>query len=135
MNERADPVLVWLLFEQEDGVLVTRRKPDAAPFAGQWVLPGAELPRGRSASDIIAEFGRDELDVQIMGDEPFQTLRISDGDQEYAIAVHRVGYEGRPRFRESGPFSEAGWAPRGDLMDGNAFPCLVDLAGYLTGTR
>jgi hypothetical protein len=134
MSEQETTVLVWLLFEQDDSVLVAKRKAEAAPFAGQWTLPGDELDKGKSPSDLIAEFAADQLDVQIMGDEPFQTLRISDGDREYAVAIHRVGYEGRPRFRESGPYTEVGWAPRGDLMDGTAYPALVELAGYLTGT-
>jgi ADP-ribose pyrophosphatase YjhB (NUDIX family) len=134
MSEQERPVLVWLLFEQDDNVLIARRKVDAPPFAGQWTLPGEELERGKSPSDLIAEFAHDQLDVQIMGDEPFQTLHANDGAQEYAVAVHRVGFEGRPRFRESGPYTEVGWAPRGDLMDGTAYPALVELAGYLTGT-
>jgi hypothetical protein len=134
MSELEHTVLVWLLFEQDDSVLVAKRKDDAPPFAGQWTLPGDELRKGKSPSDLIAEFAADQLDVQIMGDEPFQTLHISDGAHEYAVAIHRVGYEGRPRFRDSGPFSEVGWAPRGDLMDGTAYPALVELAGYLTGT-
>jgi ADP-ribose pyrophosphatase YjhB (NUDIX family) len=131
----SDNVLVWLLLEQNDGVLVVRRKQDQPPFAGQWTLPGDELPRGDSASDVIARFGPEQLDVQIMGDEPFETLHISDGLSEYAVSVHRVGFEGRPRFRESGPYAEVGWAPRGDLMDGNQFPMLVELAAALTGTQ
>jgi len=62
------------------------------------------------------------------------TLHISDGNKDYAVAIHRVGFEGRPRFRDSGPFTEVGWAPRGDLMDATAYPALAELAGYLTGT-
>jgi hypothetical protein len=127
-------VLVWLLIESEDSVLVARRKPDEPPFAGEWTLPGDELRRGQAPSSFIALYGKDHLDIQVMGDEPFQTLHLDDGSSTYAIAVHRVGYEGRPRFRESGPYGEVGWAPRGDLMDATAYPYLSELAGYLTGT-
>lgn len=127
-------VMVWLLIEDNDSVLVARRKDDEPPFGGDWVLPGEVLPRGRNPEDLIAEYGRDQLDVQVMGSEPFETLHLDDGDATYAIAVHRVGYEGRPRFRESGPYQEVGWAPLGELMDANAFPKLADLAGHLTGT-
>ena len=126
-------VLVWLLIENEDSVLVARRKPDEAPFAGDWVLPGDELRKGQSPSSFIALYGKDQLDIQVMGDEPFQTLHLDDGEKVYAVAVHRVGFEGRPRFRESGPYSEVGWAPLGDLMDAKAYPQLAELAGYLTG--
>jgi hypothetical protein len=127
-------VLVWLLIETEDSVLVARRKPDEPPFAGEWTLPGDELRKGQAPSSFIALYGKDQLDIQVMGDEPFQTLHLDDGDQVYAVAVHRVGFEGRPRFRESGPYAEMGWAPLGDLMDANAYPHLAELAGYLTGT-
>ena len=127
-------VLAWLLIEDGDNVLVARRKDDEAPFSGQWVLPGDELRKGQSPSSFIALYGKDQLDIQVMGDEPFQTLHLSDGDTEYAVAVHRVGYEGRPRFRESGSFAEMGWAPRGDLTDATAYPHLAELAGYITGT-
>jgi hypothetical protein len=127
-------VLAWLLIEDGDNVLVARRKDDEKPFAGQWVLPGDELRKGQSPSSFIALYGKDQLDIQVMGDEPFQTLHLSDGDETYAVAIHRVGYEGRPRFRESGPYVEMGWAPRGDLMDAAAYPQLAELAGYITGT-
>jgi ADP-ribose pyrophosphatase YjhB (NUDIX family) len=129
----SEVVLVWLLIESEGSVLVAKRKPDEPPFAGGWTLPGDELRKGQSPSSFIALFGRDELDVQIMGDEPFQTLRIDDGDEEYAVAIHRVGFEGRPRFRESGPYSEMGWAPRDELLDESTFPFLAKIASYLDG--
>lgn len=121
-------VLVWLLIEDGDSVLVARRKPDEPPFADGWTLPGDELRKGQAPSSFIALFGKDQLDIQVMGDEPFQTLHLSDGDETYAVAVHRVGYEGRPRFRESGPYSEVGWAPRSDLLDAAAYPHLAELA-------
>jgi hypothetical protein len=127
-------VLVWLLIENEDSVLVARRKDDEPPFAGGWTLPGDELRKGQAPSSFIALYGKDQLDIQVMGDEPFQTLHIDDGDSTYAIAVHRVGFEGHLRFRESGPYVEVGWAPIGDLMDSQVYPYLSQLASYLTGT-
>ena len=126
-------VLVWLLIEDNGSVLVAKRKDDEPPFAGGWTLPGDVLPRGKSPDDLIAEFGKDQLDVQVMGSEPFQTLHLTDGVATYAVAVHRVGYEGPPRFRESGPYAEVGWAPRSDLLDATAYPYLAELAGYLEG--
>ena len=129
------PVLVWLLIEDNGSILVAKRKDDDEPFAGGWVLPGDVLPRGQAPSSFIALYGKDQLDIQVMGDEPFQTLHITDGDAEYAIAVHRVGYEGRPRFRESGPYTEVGFAPRNDLLDVASFPHLAELAGYLTESK
>ena len=127
-----DTVLVWLLFENEGSVLIAHRKPDEPPFAGDWVLPGDVLSPGEAASKLIAFFAKDELDVQVMGDEPYHTLRLTDGDDEYAIAVHRVGFEGQPRFRDSGPYDQVGWAPRDELADPNAFPLLANIAARLT---
>ena len=134
MSESAEAVLVWLLIESDNKVLIARRKEDEPPFAGDWTLPGDVLSKGEAPSYLIARYGRDELDVQIMGDEPFETLRLSDGPDEYAISVYRVGFEGRPRFRESGPFQEMGWAPRSELMDSKAFPLLAGLAASLDAT-
>jgi ADP-ribose pyrophosphatase YjhB (NUDIX family) len=133
VSESAATVLVWLLFENEDSVLVAHRKADEPPFAGQWVLPGDVLSKGEAASKLIAFFAKDELDVQVMGDEPFETLHLRVGKDEYAISVHRVGYEGQPRFRDSGPYDQVGWAPTGDLVDRQAFPLLAELAGHLKG--
>jgi hypothetical protein len=124
-------VIVWLLIEDNGSVLVAQRKQDDEAFAGSWVLPGDVLPKGKSPSDLIAEFGKDQLDIQVMGDEPFQTLHIDDGDSTYAIAVHRIGFEGRPRFRESGPYTQVGWAPKTDLQDATAYPYLAELAVQL----
>ena len=36
MSELEHTVLVWLLFEQDDSVLVAKRKADTPPFAGQY---------------------------------------------------------------------------------------------------
>ena len=124
----SDTVLVWLLFENEGSVLVAHRKPDEPPFAGEWTLPGDVLSAGEAASKLIAFFAKDELDVQVMGDEPFETLHLSDGDEEYAVAVHRVGFEGQPRFRDSGPYDQVGWAPRDELTDASTFPLLAGIA-------
>ena len=50
----SDHVLVWLLLEQDGAVLLGRRKADRPPFAGQWVLPGDEMPDEESASETLA---------------------------------------------------------------------------------
>ena len=127
-------VMVWLLVEDNDTVLIAKRKDDEPPFAGDWLLPGDVLSPGKNPEDLVAQYAKDQLDIQVMGTELFQTLHLDDGKKTYAVAVHRVGYEGKPRFRESGPYTEVGWAPRGDLMDATAFPQLAELAGHLTGT-
>ena len=40
---------------------------------------------------------------------------ILEGGNSYNINVFRVSLEGHPRYRESGPYEEAAWAPLNDL--------------------
>ena len=112
----AEPrILVWLLIEQEDAILLGRRKADTAPFAGRWVLPGDEMGEDESASETTERFAREQLDLRVRGEEFVETLYLSDGGKDFAVNVFRVGYEGRPRFRESGPYQEVRWFLRSDL--------------------
>src|SRR5262245_30609141 len=114
-----DPrVLVWLLLEEDDALLLALRKPDAPPFAGAWALPGEEMPGEESASETIGRFGREQLDINIGGEEFADTLYLADEGIDYAVNLFRVlSYSGRPRFRESGPFTEVRWVTRADLGD------------------
>ena len=102
--------LVWLLIEWDGTLLLGRRKADAPPFAAQWTLPGETLAQDELVVVAVARFGHEDLDVWVLGNERVETLRLRDGDDEYAVEVFRVGYEGTPRYRESGPFEEVGWA-------------------------
>ena len=38
-----------------------------------------------------------------------------EGGNSYSVNVFRVSLEGHPRYRESGPYEEAAWAPLSDL--------------------
>jgi ADP-ribose pyrophosphatase YjhB (NUDIX family) len=109
-------VLVWLLLEQDGGVLVARRKGDAPPFAGQWTLPGDVMAMDESASETIARCGREQLDVTVRSEDFVATLDLED-DGGYAVNVFRVGFLGKPRFRESGPYDEVRWALPSDFDD------------------
>jgi ADP-ribose pyrophosphatase YjhB (NUDIX family) len=111
----AEHVLVWLLVERDGSVLLTRRKPTETPFAGHWVLPGEEMGQDESADETIARIGRDELGVDISTEDFVATLEILEGGSSYAINVFRVSLAGHPRYRESGPYAEAAWAPLGNL--------------------
>jgi ADP-ribose pyrophosphatase YjhB (NUDIX family) len=127
-------VLVWLVIEQDGAVLLARRKSDTAPFAGQWVLPGDEMPEAESATETQRRFAREQLDIGITGADFANTLYVSEGEVEYAINVFRVRYAGRPRFRESGPYSEVRWTFRDELNDIAAFPMPETLRGMLAAT-
>jgi len=111
----AEHVLVWLLVERDSSVLLMRRKTIETPFAGQWVLPGDEMAEDESAVETLVRVGRDELGAGVSGDTFVETLEVLEGGNSYNINVFRVSLEGHPRYRESGPYEEAAWAPLSDL--------------------
>ena len=115
-------ILVWLLIEQEGAVLFGRRKPDRPPCAGLWTLPGDTMPGDESAAETIARFAREQLDVTVRSETFFDTLSFSDDGNDYDVNVFRVTYVGRPRFRESGPYTEVRWALPADLDDPPSIP-------------
>ena len=120
--------LVWLLVEQDGAVLLCRRKADQPPFAGHWTLPGEAKGADESAATTIARFAHEQLDLWLMGSEPVETLRLRDGEADYTVEVLRVGFEGKPRFRESGPYDEVGWARPDDLPS----PMPAELGAWLS---
>ena len=107
----AEHVLVWLLVERDGAVLLTRRKATEPPFANQWVLPGEEMLDDESSGETVARVAREELGAGFSGDDFFTTLEMLEGGNSYSVNVFRVSLEGHPRYRESGPYEEAAWAP------------------------
>jgi ADP-ribose pyrophosphatase YjhB (NUDIX family) len=111
----AEHVLVWLLVERNGSVLLTRRKATEPPFANNWVLPGEEMLENESSGETVARVAREELGVGFSGDDFITTLELLEGGNSYSVNVFRVTLEGHPRYRESGPYEEAAWAPLGEL--------------------
>jgi ADP-ribose pyrophosphatase YjhB (NUDIX family) len=111
----AEHVLVWLLVERDGAVLLTRRKASEPPFANQWVLPGEEMLDDESSGETVARVAREELGAGFSGDDFFTTLEMLEGGNSYTANVFRVSLEGHPRYRESGPYEEAAWAPLAEL--------------------
>ena len=109
MNEEGPRVLIWLLMEQNGGVLLAHRKPGASPLAGQWTLPGDLMPEEESSSDTIWRVCREQLDIQAIQESFVDTLYIKDLGIEYAINVFSLAFMGMPRFRDSGPYTEVRW--------------------------
>jgi ADP-ribose pyrophosphatase YjhB (NUDIX family) len=109
--------IYWFLIENDGAFLLVQRKEDAPPFAGRWVLPGGEAPQSEWPDQMARRIGRDEFGVDVMGTEGFKTIGVKDGQLERSIDVYRLGFEGMPHFRESGPYAEVGWAEPGDLED------------------
>jgi ADP-ribose pyrophosphatase YjhB (NUDIX family) len=128
----SEKVLIWLMFEQDGAVLLTRRKNDEPPFAGQWVLPGDVMQIEESASETVQRFGRDELDVRVGAEEFVDTFYLTERETSYAITVFKaVSFEGRLRYRESGPYEEARWSLPAELPS----PIPAALAEMLGGKR
>ncbi len=112
MNE-----MVWMLIENHGAVLLVQRKDDMPPFAGEWALPGEAPAEGESASEALARIAAEDFGVELEGDELVETLKVPSGGVDHEIGIYRVGFEGNPRFRESGPYAEVGWAEPKELAD------------------
>jgi ADP-ribose pyrophosphatase YjhB (NUDIX family) len=104
---------VWLLLESDGAFLLVQRK--RVPFRDVWVLPGDIVTQGETASQTLARVADEHLGVELQGEELAHTLNVVDNGVEYDVSVYRVGYEGRPRYRDSGPYAEVGWAAPDEL--------------------
>ena len=109
--------MVWMLIENDGAVLLAHRKPENPPFADEWVLPGTASAQGESAGDTLARMARDDFDVALQASEFVESLSVPSGGADHAVDVYRVGFEGTPKFRESGPYQEVGWAEPEELDD------------------
>src|SRR3989304_4351249 len=101
---------VWLLVEHEGAVLLALRRDDGGAFAGRWTLPGGEAGPPGPAGAPAPRLASKQLATEVMGLAPFSTLSVDDAGVARTVDVLRIGYEGRPRYRPSGPFAEVGWA-------------------------
>jgi len=110
----SDP-LVWLLVEHEGAVLLAHRKEDGAPFAGKWTLPGGVRWDTEATNTAATRLASNDLGLEVMGLAFFDTINVADDGEQYSVDVLRVGYEGRPRYRDSGPYSEVGWTAPSEL--------------------
>jgi len=105
--------LVWLLVESDgELLLVSRKRP---PFRDVWVLPGDSVAEGETASQTVARVADEHLGLDLQGEELVETLSVADGGSTHDVSVYRVGFEGRPRYRESGPYAEIGWTAPTEL--------------------
>ena len=127
-------VLVWLLLEDEGGVLLALRKEDRPPFAQQWTLPGDVMAIDESAMEAIVRCARQDLDVGVRSEDFLATLELADGSVEYAVNVFQVGVVGQPRFRESGPYADVRWLTPADLAADDSLSMPQALRDILTST-
>jgi SAM-dependent methyltransferase/ADP-ribose pyrophosphatase YjhB (NUDIX family) len=113
-------ILSLALFEQGDRMLVTRRKSDRAPFAGQWVLPGDVMGEHESAEEALSRHCFRELSVEVADAEFAETLYLEDEatQQRYVANIFRAPrYDGEMRFRAAGDYEDARWLAAGELAE------------------
>ncbi len=123
-------ILVWLLFEQEGAALLMRRKPVHGVLSGWWTLPGERMRETESASELVAHVAAEDLGVRVTSEDFVDTFFLTEGDFEYAVNVFRPVFEGRLRFRESGPYEEARWVTPAMAQTLEGVPqALVELLG------
>jgi ADP-ribose pyrophosphatase YjhB (NUDIX family) len=109
--------MVWMLIENDGAVLLAQRKPDSEVFAGRWTLPGEVRGEEESDEETLARVAADDFGVELQGEEFVEKLYVSTGGRQHQINVYRVGFEGSPKFRESGPYEEVGWAEPSELEE------------------
>ena len=109
--------MVWMLIENDGAVLLAQRKPDSEVFAGRWTLPGDVAAENEEASDTLARVATEDFGVELQAEEFVEKLHVSTGGRQHQIDVYRVGFEGTPKFRESGPYAEVGWAEPAELEE------------------
>ena len=109
--------LVWMLIENEGAVLLAQRKQDSEVFAGRWTLPGEVRNEEESDSEALARIAAEDFGVELQGEEFVEKLYVSTGGRQHQVNVYRIGFDGAPMFRESGPYEEVGWADPDELDD------------------
>ena len=102
-------ILSLALFERGSRVLVTHRKAERSPFAGQWLLPAGRVESDDSAEQALERHVFHELNVEI-GEPAFvETLYLEDADgrryvllpprDEQAVAAFEERHREDPRHR------------------------------------
>lgn len=113
-------IISLALFEQADRTLVTHRKADRPPFAGQWVLPGDVMGEHESAEEALSRHCFRELSVEAGDVEFAETLYLEDEatQQRYVANIFRVPrHDGEMRFRAAGDYEDARWLAAGELAE------------------
>jgi ADP-ribose pyrophosphatase YjhB (NUDIX family) len=127
--------MVWMLIENDGAVLLAQRKAESEVFAGRWTLPGEVRDEEESDAETLARVAADDFGVALQGEEFVEKLYVSTGGRQHQINVYRVGFEGSPKFRESGPYEEVGWADPTELdeLDIELPGALKEFLGRLGG--
>jgi len=111
-------ILSLALFARTTRTLVVRRKADAPPFAGRWLLPGGVVAGDEAAEEALERHCFHELGVETQSLEFTETLYLEDEatGRRYVANVFRVsGYQGDLRFRSAGHYDDARWLTSDEL--------------------
>jgi len=103
------------MVEQDGHVLVVRWKEAELAFPSQWSLPGDALRASETAPEAVTRFAAAELGISVMGTDLIETGQLEGEGGQHQMWVYRVGFEGKLRYRSSGPFSEVAWATASNL--------------------
>lgn len=112
------------LFERDDHVLATHRRPERPPFAGVWSLPMTLVGEHEGAEDALRRHASEQFGVQLGVEQFVDTVYIEDpADQRrYVANVFRAPIAGGPlRFNAAGDYDDARWLTAAEL-EGVAMP-------------
>ena len=115
-------ILSLAMFERGGSTLVTKRKAERPPFAGQWLLPGGVVGEDESAEEALEEHISTELGVHVLEQAFAETLYLEDAEthQRFVANIFRVlRFEGELRFRAAGDYEDARWLKRDELASAN----------------
>jgi SAM-dependent methyltransferase/ADP-ribose pyrophosphatase YjhB (NUDIX family) len=128
-------ILSLALFVRTTRTLAVRRKAEAAPFAGRWLLPCASVGGDEAAEEALERHCYGELGVEAKNLEFSETLYLEDEEtgRRYVANVFEVkGYQGDLRFRSAGDYDDARWLTRDELAQ---VDMPVPLRDWLAGGR
>ena len=128
-------LLSLALFEQTRRVLAARRKDDRPPFAGRWLLPGAQVGADDAAEEALAQHLFRELGIEIGHVDFVETLYLEDEatGRRYVANVFRAPkLPGQLRFRAAGDYDDVRWLSNEELA-GLTMPAV--LRDWLVGAR
>lgn len=99
-----------LFIDTDNHILLARRKEDAMPFAGQWVLPSGHMGDEETAEEALARVAWRELRVTITAFAFCDTLYL---DTEVGPRIENIfvvaAWEGKLGYRAKGEWDDARW--------------------------
>lgn len=99
-----------LFIDDQSRLLLARRKADAPPFAGQWVLPTEEMGKEETAEEALVRFTRRELRVTVTAFQFYDTLYLNtEVGQRIENVFVVAAWEGKLGYRTHGAYEVVRW--------------------------